>query len=60
MGTVASDKPETVGYIERAGERIRLVEHHVERAVNQRTRSLGDVIAAVALVLLGIWIGGRR
>ena len=61
MGTVPEQKPETVGVIERAGETIRLIEQRVERRAiaitNDRTRTLGDVIAAVLLVLLGVAIG---
>lgn len=63
MGTVAG-KEEVAGVIDRAGSTIRLVEQRVERraqsATNQRTRTLGDVVAAVALVLLGIWVGRQR
>ena len=62
MGTVAG-QDETVGIINRAGHTVRIVAERTERTVrrttDQRTRTLADVIAAVGLLLLGIWIGRR-
>ena len=75
MGTTANQQPETVGYVQRAGNTVRLItEESAEVAYGHRgpiyplvlliiaqvlILTEYPVAASIPLVLLAIWVGGH-